>query len=173
MKQSVCLSVCLCESAPSSLFGINPGSFPPPLISMIELKMNTLNPQTRPLLGTPFFFIFNSPLSSVTSMASTCGLHLQLSSLLSTCQHPNLYVPDPSGRCHGRSERKKAKTFPWEESLLGGCWVRQKVDISLRSNLFDHHTPKIMAAPLHVAQGKSSSFIQVGSSTLDNTGRRG
>lgn len=34
--------------------------------------------------------------------------------------------------------------------------MRQKVDIALRS---DHHIPKIMAAPSHVAKGKRSSFI--------------
>lgn len=70
-------------------------------------------------------------------------------------------------------KRREAMTFPWEESLLGGCQVRQKVHIELRRGLCDHHTAKIMAAPLHVAQGKSSSFIQVGSTRLDNTGRRG
>lgn len=108
------------------------------------------------MLRTSFFFIFKCHLSSVTSMASTCGLHLQLSSLLSTCKHHNLYVPWPFKRVLSWQEGKEAKTFPWQESLLGGCQVRQKVDIALRS---DHHIPKIMAAPSHVAQGKRSSFI--------------
>lgn len=49
---------------------------------------------------------------------------------------------------------REAKTSPGEESFLGGCQVKQKVDIALRSGPCDHHTPKIMAAPLHVAQGK-------------------
>lgn len=106
------------------------------------------------MLGTPFFFIFKCPLSSVTSMASTCGLHLQLSSLLSTCKHHNLYVPWPFRRMLSWQEWKGAKTFPWQESLLGGSQVRQKVDIALRRGLCDHHTPKMMAA-----QGKCSSFI--------------
>lgn len=61
-------------------------------------------------------------------MASTWGLHLQLSSPLApmSTSQPPCPLTLQEGITMAGVKRREAKIFPWEESLLGSCQVRQK-----------------------------------------------